>query len=98
MQIVPAIQILYIIGVTFIKLSVLTFDRRLGVRNVTPRFIWAVRLSISLVALYGIIWTILVFTQCMPFEAYWMQFAPEWVATHNYKCLDEGALHNLYPH
>lgn len=86
-----AIQLEYVWGATLIKLSVLTFDRRLGVTNVTPRFIWAVRASIALVLLYWFIWTILILRQCDPFDAYWYQFLPSWVATHKYSCLNEGA-------
>lgn len=86
-----AIQLQYVWGATLIKLSVLTFDRRLGIQNITPRFNWAVRVSIGLVLSYWLIWTILILCQCSPFEAYWFQFVPSWVATHKYSCLNEGA-------
>ena len=78
-------------GATLIKLSVLSFDQRLGVQNVTTRFIWAVRMAIALVVAYFIIWNILIFRQCAPFEAFWNQLVPAWTATHSYHCTDEGA-------
>lgn len=78
-------------GATFIKLSVLSFDNRLGVQNITTRFIWAVRFAFALVIAYFITWNVLIFRQCAPFEAFWNQLLPSWTATHSYHCIDEGA-------
>lgn len=81
----------YIYGATLIKLSVLCFDRRLGVNKITPKFLYAVRAAIALVLIYAIVWTVLLFRQCDPFSAYWNQFNSLWRAGHEYTCLDEGA-------
>lgn len=87
-----AIAALYIYGATLIKLSVLTFDRRLGVNKVTPKFLLAVRFAIFMVLFYCLVWTVLCFRQCTPFEAYWEQFNIPWrLEGHPFTCLDEGA-------
>jgi len=91
-QMTMAIAALYIYGATLIKLSVLTFDRRLGVNKVTPKFLLAVRFAIFMVLFYCVVWTVLCFRQCTPFKAYWEQFNIPWrLEGHPFSCLDEGA-------
>ena len=64
------------------------FYRRLST-TFTHAFKIATWVGIAFNVLYFVGWIIYVGAQCSPYYAYWRQFDPVWVRSHNYKCGSE---------
>lgn len=65
-------EVLYISGVSLIKLSLLLFYLRIFPARLIRRLLWT---TILLNALYGAIFTLIAVFQCSPINYYWNQYS-----------------------
>jgi hypothetical protein len=73
------------------KISILMFYRRLTAR-VSTLFLWAVYVSIGLIASFFVASLITMLVGCQPFSSYWLQSNPVWLQENQGKftCYDES--------
>ena len=94
MQTTFAIECTYLISTALTRISILFFYRRMASGSISRVFLWAVRASIAFVILYCIVFELTLFGGCRPFNAFWQEFDPLWVAGHNFFCVNEAG--NLF--
>jgi hypothetical protein len=96
LQIVLALEALYVFSTGLIKISILLFYRRLVSGSVSPAFVWAIRAAIFSVVAYIITFEITLTVGCRPINAFWNEVNPIWRALNEnkYYCLNE--LDTLY--
>jgi hypothetical protein len=77
-----------------IKISILLFIKRMTVRTATYWLHWTIWLTIIFVALTNGIYLILIWTECIPLNAWWNKMDIYWVASHEnyFKCWGEAVL------
>ncbi|GME23723.1 Integral membrane protein [Neofusicoccum parvum] len=81
----------YMIITSLVKISILCFYRRLSEGSVTRSWIWIVRGFMGFVIAYAFVFTLMLFVDCRPFDAFWNKLNPQWALAHNYTCFNEGA-------
>lgn len=90
-QMVLVIEQLNSTSTCFTKISILFFYRRLARGIYTSKFIRIVQANIIFVAAYLLVFSVVLFLTCYPFESYWRQFDIIWVQQNTYKCFNEAA-------
>ncbi|ORY16421.1 hypothetical protein BCR34DRAFT_106096 [Clohesyomyces aquaticus] len=90
-QITLAIEILYIVSTSFIKISILCFYRRITNGSISKTFVYWVWGLIVFVILYCIIFVLIIVFSCKPIEGFWHLFDIPWRLTNEVKCNDEAA-------
>lgn len=88
-KITLTMEIIYIIATALIKISILTFYRRITSSLISRGFLLAIWASILFVAAWGITFTFVLLFTCWPIEAYWYRFTTSWLRTHKYRCHEE---------
>jgi hypothetical protein len=73
-QAVFGVYSLYVVATGLIKISILLFYRRLDARCIPSAFRIITWISIAVIALFISAFTIVLFTACDPFPAFWNQF------------------------
>ncbi|KAF2089621.1 hypothetical protein K490DRAFT_8203, partial [Saccharata proteae CBS 121410] len=86
-----AISALYIIGTGLTKISILFFYRRMASGSVSNWFLYVVWANIIAIIAYMITFLCTLFLGCYPTNSYWNQAVPQWAATHDWHCYNEGA-------
>ncbi|KAK7725452.1 hypothetical protein SLS57_003929 [Botryosphaeria dothidea] len=90
-QMVLVIEQLNSTSTCLTKISILFFYRRLARGIYTSKFIRIVQANIIFVAAYLLVFSVVLFLTCYPFESYWRQFDIIWVQQNTYKCFNEAA-------
>ncbi|KAF2120322.1 hypothetical protein BDV96DRAFT_567058 [Lophiotrema nucula] len=90
-QITLAIEVLYIVATSLIKVSILCFYRRITHGSISKTFIYWVWASILFVIAYCITFVFVIIFSCTPVSGYWHLFDLKWRLTHELKCHNEGA-------
>ncbi|GME65302.1 putative integral membrane protein [Neofusicoccum parvum] len=90
-QMVLAIEQLNSTSTCLTKISILFFYRRLARGPYTSKFVRVVQANIIFVAAYLLVFSVVLFLTCYPFQAYWLQFDIVWVQQNTYRCLNEAA-------
>lgn len=90
-QIVMAIDLLYILGTCSTKVSILCFYRRMTAGSITKTFIYCTWGSIAFVVAYGVTSVPLLLLTCRPISAFWNLVDPIWALSHKFTCTDEAA-------
>ena len=87
------LYLLYIISGGMIKISILLFYRRLDSRSITRSFRYATWINIVGIAIFVVAFTVVLFTACDPFAAFWYQFdITKQISGYAYRCwVNEGA-------
>ncbi|KAH7063581.1 hypothetical protein B0J12DRAFT_735464 [Macrophomina phaseolina] len=88
-KITLSISVLYLASTGFTKLSILCFYRRIG--EIRPWFKWTIWLNMAFVIAYSLSFTIVIFFECSPVDAYWNKANPHWRLSHKFHCINEGA-------
>jgi len=86
-------EFLYVLSSGLIKLSILSFYRRLTAKAGTfsPAFVRAVWVTQATVVTYMVAFIFCLCFGCIPFSAIWNELDPTWPGQGKYQCLDEGA-------
>lgn len=82
-------QILFLLGTTCTKISILLFYRRLTAGTLQKTFLYVIYASIAFVTSYAVIFEIVLLAGCQPLDAYWYSVLPTY--TVDYTCYNEGA-------
>lgn len=87
-------QVCFTAALSFVKISVLLFYRRLSVS-----FTWAFLVATWVGIVYNILYLagfiLALLLACSPTRAYWMSWDREWAATHDFKCVSEEIVQPL---
>ncbi|EUC40350.1 hypothetical protein COCMIDRAFT_109065 [Bipolaris oryzae ATCC 44560] len=86
-----AIELLYMISTSLIKVSILCFYRRITGR-LTHQFVYWVYATIAFCVIYGVVFTFAILFTCTPIEGFWRYFDIAWRIQNELVCRDEGAL------
>ncbi|KAF2466473.1 uncharacterized protein BDR25DRAFT_269074, partial [Lindgomyces ingoldianus] len=89
-QITLAIEVLYLVATSLIKISILCFYRRITNGTISKAFVYWVWVSIVFVVCYCIIFVFIIVFSCSPIEAYWHLFDLAWRLSHELKCHNEA--------
>ena len=81
-------QLFFTLSLSFTKISVLLFYRRLSV-SFTDKFLIAVWVGIIYNILYAFGFVLTLCLLCRPLPAYWLSFDAHWAATHHHTCGSE---------
>ncbi|KAF2728610.1 hypothetical protein EJ04DRAFT_449022 [Polyplosphaeria fusca] len=90
-QITLAIEVLYLVATSLIKISILCFYRRLTSGVISRKFIYCVWISIAFVVAYAFVFIFVIIFSCTPIEGYWHLFDVSWRLTHDLHCHNEAA-------
>ncbi|KAH7128806.1 hypothetical protein B0J11DRAFT_279797 [Dendryphion nanum] len=91
-QIILAIEFLYIVSTSLIKISILCFYRRITSGSISRTFVFWVWASIIFVICYCIGFTLAITFTCSPVAGYWRFFDVAWRLQNEMKCRNEGAI------
>jgi hypothetical protein len=84
-----AAQILFILGTTCTKISILLFYRRLTAGALPKTFLYVIYAIIAFITTYAIAFGFVLLVGCRPLDAYWYSALPTY--TEEYSCYNEGA-------
>lgn len=87
-----SVEILYLASTTLIKISILCFYRRLASGALSKMFLYCVWGTILIIALFGIIFILVITFSYSPIEGFWRIFDIPWRLQNRMTSLDEGAL------
>ncbi|EMD94642.1 hypothetical protein COCC4DRAFT_147404 [Bipolaris maydis ATCC 48331] len=90
-EIALAIELLYMISTSLIKVSILCFYRRITGR-LTHQFVYWVYATIAFCVIYGVVFTFVILFTCTPIEGFWRYFDIAWRIQNKLVCRDEGAI------
>jgi hypothetical protein len=79
---------LFLVSTAMTKLSVLMFYRRLVVGTCSRLFKWAIWVAMGIIFASTIIWVVLLYYTCTPYQAYWRQYDVTYDTTFTCKSAD----------
>lgn len=83
-------EVAYLLSTSLIKISILSFYRRLTKGAISKTFLYLVWVFIAIVIVYFFVFAFAFIFTCSPTEGYWHLFDIRWRFTHRLKCRDEG--------
>ncbi|PGH02661.1 hypothetical protein GX51_04544 [Blastomyces parvus] len=84
------VQMLFVFATCFAKVSTLLLYKRVVQSTSRRLYMIIVNIALGILTIYGITFVVLMAVQCLPTEAYWMQFSYAVPYTKDFKCMFEG--------
>ncbi|KAI9714279.1 MAG: hypothetical protein M1820_000239 [Bogoriella megaspora] len=75
-------QVIFLVTTCLCKIGILLFYRRLVAGSTTKTLFYATWAGIYFTALYGVVFIIILCTNCKPLNAYWLSYSPTYTTPH----------------